>query len=1057
MASKRTRFRSIVTIFTTLAIYSSSLLSAYAPPRPQRISERQGRVALQNASAAQLAIAYLAQVMDQFHGSYPVYADVSSAGNHFFAWTKFEDGNANANVNGSFTGNPHSGATSIQCSFSETPGHLFGGFVFQNGTLSGTNPTPQPNFGTEPNAGIDLNGATALTFWARGKQGGEVVDFFMGGVGRNPQTGNVNNPCTPTFSGPCPNPDSTPARHLKPTLTNQWQQFRIDLTNVPLNSVLGGFGWGVDGPSNPGGAEFYLDDIQYELNSTRLAQRLNEPRLLRSFTTLPFQSQDAPVDDFDLVLRNSAFIYDNAVALLAFLADGSPDSLRRARLIGDALVYASQHDRAYTDGRLRSDYAAGDISLPPGWTPNGRAGTAPAPGFYDEAKQKFIEIEQEAIDTGNNTWAMIALLALYRQTATPAYLTTARQLGNFIHTFRNDTGTFQGFQGGLENYPETPMVTRRTYGSTEHNLDVYAAFTSMGQITGEPQWQADAQHAQQFVEAMWDSQKRCYLAGTTDPSTRNAVPDQLPLDVQAWSTLAVPGALALHPETLDCAEQNHRNTHDGFSGFDFNNDKDGVWFEGTAQMATAYAFALQSMLALGIRQELSRAQQTAPFGDTEGIAAASHEGLTTGFAFKYFRRLHIGATAWNVFAQLGYNPFYQTTAPSVQFSTLSYTIGEGTPAVNIVVNRLGATSVPGSVDYATSDNAAINCNVVSSGRASLRCDYEASAGTLRFAAGETSKTISIPIIDDAYAEGSESFTITLSNAIGSGVTIAAPAKATITITDNDSVNGTNPIDQASYFVRLHYIDFLNREPDAGGLAFWTNQITECQQPGATCNAEVRRVNVSAAFFLSIEFQQTGYLVERLYKTAYGNGSGTSTIGVAHQLAVPIVRFNEFLPDTQQIGQGVIVGQSGWEQALENNKQMFCSEFVQRSRFTQAFPNSMTAAHFVDTLNTNAGNPLSSSERDQLVADLSTSAKTRAQVLRTVAEDPDLHGAEFNRAFVLMQYFGYLRRNPNDPQDSDYTGYDFWLTKLNQFNGNFVNADMVKAFISSAEYRQRFGP
>jgi len=136
---------------------------------------------------------------------------------------------------------------------------------------------------------------------------------------------------------------------------------------------------------------------------------------------------------------------------------------------------------------------------------------------------------------------------------------------------------------------------------------------------------------------------------------------------------------------------------------------------------------------------------------------------------------------------------------------------------------------------------------------------------------------------------------------------------------------------------------------------------------------------------------------------------------------------------------------------------FIAEFVQRSRFTSAFPLSMTAAQFVDTLNANAGNPLSQSERDQLVNGLASGMLTRAQVLRTVAEDPDLNTAEFNRAFVLMQYFGYLRRKPNDPQDSDYTGYDFWLGKLNQFNGNFVNAEMVKAFIVSAEYRQRFGP
>ncbi len=82
---------------------------------------------------------------------------------------------------------------------------------------------------------------------------------------------------------------------------------------------------------------------------------------------------------------------------------------------------------------------------------------------------------------------------------------------------------------------------------------------------------------------------------------------------------------------------------------------------------------------------------------------------------------------------------------------------------------------------------------------------------------------------------------------------------------------------------------------------------------------------------------------------------------------------------------------------------------------------------------------------------------RASVLRSVAEDVDLKNAEFNKAFVLMQYFGYLRRNPNDAPDADFSGYNFWLGKLNQFNGNFVNAEMVKAFITSIEYRRRFAP
>jgi hypothetical protein len=101
--------------------------------------------------------------------------------------------------------------------------------------------------------------------------------------------------------------------------------------------------------------------------------------------------------------------------------------------------------------------------------------------------------------------------------------------------------------------------------------------------------------------------------------------------------------------------------------------------------------------------------------------------------------------------------------------------------------------------------------------------------------------------------------------------------------------------------------------------------------------------------------------------------------------------------------------------------------------------------------------LSPSERNQLVSELSSGAKNRAQVLRAVAEDTDLARNEFNKAFVLMQYFGYLRRNPNDLPNSNFNGYDFWLGKLNQFNGNFVDAEMVKAFLTSGEYKQRFGP
>jgi hypothetical protein len=276
--------------------------------------------------------------------------------------------------------------------------------------------------------------------------------------------------------------------------------------------------------------------------------------------------------------------------------------------------------------------------------------------------------------------------------------------------------------------------------------------------------------------------------------------------------------------------------------------------------------------------------------------------------------------------------------------------------------------------------------------------------------------------------------------------------------------GTNPpqiitINDVDFFVQEQYIDFFSRMPDQSGFNFWNADINNCSpKPGCT---DLKRSNVSAAFFVSVEFQQTGYLVERIYRSAYGNTTGNSTIGGSpHTLTVPIIRFNEFLPDTRTIGSGLIVGQPGWETVLENNKQAFTQAFVQRQRFVNAFPLSMTPADFVDKLNQNANNALDAGQRTNAInffggaADSSNTA-ARAQALRQVAEDLDLYNDEYNRAFVLMQYMGYLRRDPDSGPDTDYSGYDFWLKKLNAFNGDYIKAQMVRSFLVSGEYLGRF--
>ncbi|HSS22124.1 MAG TPA: Ig-like domain repeat protein [Pyrinomonadaceae bacterium] len=444
----------------------------------------------------------------------------------------------------------------------------------------------------------------------------------------------------------------------------------------------------------------------------------------------------------------------------------------------------------------------------------------------------------------------------------------------------------------------------------------------------------------------------------------------------------------------------------------------------------------------------------------DGINVVGQVPLENGVASLQVANLFPGGH--NLFATYASDTRFATSSagntlsvnqPNVQtqFSAGGFSSSESSPMLNVEVTRTGDTAFASTVDYATSDpSGGQSCDFVGD-IASSRCDYIMTLGTLRFAPGETTKTISIPLIDDVYLERSESFAINLSNPSGS--VLGLQDFASVTITDNDASGGNpNPIDSANFFVRQHYVDFLNREPDSAGLAFWTNQINECN--GEPTCVEIRRINVSAAFFLSIEFQETGYLVYRTYKTAFGN--------LTNPPGAPVpVKFVDFLRDAQQMQQGVQVGIGNWQLQLEANKAAYALAFVQRADFLAAYPGSLTADQFVTQLNNNAGGVLSSSEKANLVAILGTTPADlpkRASVLRSISEDADLKNAEKNKAFVLMQYFGYLRRNPYDPPEInlDYSGFNFWLNKLNQANGNFVNADMVKSFLVSGEYRHRFG-
>ncbi len=459
----------------------------------------------------------------------------------------------------------------------------------------------------------------------------------------------------------------------------------------------------------------------------------------------------------------------------------------------------------------------------------------------------------------------------------------------------------------------------------------------------------------------------------------------------------------------------------------------------------------------------NRAQLTSN-GVTDGFPAWSFDGSTIVFAagsvndentVELFVMSSNGANRTKITtnSNVDWFPDFQrvATSPSqIQIGNPTFLANEGGGSAQINITRTGNTTGFASVVYETSDTAGANDCSAAGTVASARCDYETAIGTLIFAPGETSKTVNIFLVDDSYDESDEAFAISLRNLVGSGASLGL-SSASVSIIDNDSATTPNPIDNAAFFVRQHYLDFFTREPDAAGLAFWTDQITSCGND-AQC-VEIKRINVSAAFFLSIEFQETGYFVYRTYEVSH-NAPGIPTQ----------VRYAEFMADTQQTGNGIIIGVGDWQNQLEINKQNYLFDFVQRLRFTQDHPISQTPAQFVDSLFANVGVTPTAAERTAAINEFGGAATTadnfaRVRALRRVIDHPTVRQQELNKAFVLMQYFGYLRRNPFDPPEPtlDFQGYNFWLGKLNQFNGNFIQAEMVKAFIISGEYRHRFGP
>jgi hypothetical protein len=407
--------------------------------------------------------------------------------------------------------------------------------------------------------------------------------------------------------------------------------------------VIGGFGWVTEASKNNNqGITFYLDDIRYN------KPRLDEPRFPVSYQTIP--SDQA----FDAAFKNVAFTYDIALALSAFTSAGD---CKRAGLLADALLYVREHDRYYSDGRLRNTYQAGDLVSSPGWQSSGGSDTIGISDGWNTPEQRWHENREfVGSGTGNLAWVMISLLNHYETCGGDQYLTAAIALGHWVVAHTQDTRGAGGYTGGYTGWKLNS--TKLIWKSTEHNLNLYVAFERLYQTTGEDAWRQRSRHARSFVEAMWNKDEGFYWTGTLDNGiTVNR--QVIPLDAQTLSLLAF-GPNALTRRAITYAERHYRTSYDGYDGFDFNSDRDMPWPEGTAQAVVAYWVSGEPDRAQFYLNELRAVQLTAHNGNRKGIVAAPANGLTTGFDSLYFNRLHVGATAWFIFAEEKYNPYWNT-------------------------------------------------------------------------------------------------------------------------------------------------------------------------------------------------------------------------------------------------------------------------------------------------------------------------------------------------------------------------------------------------------------
>lgn len=367
-----------------------------------------------------------------------------------------------------------------------------------------------------------------------------------------------------------------------------------------------------------------------------VAAQRGGPLLLASYQPLRGKPSDIRA------LRDVAFTYDNALASIALFACGKSQSARR---IADALLLATSGDPEYHDGRVRNAYAAGPVNAP----------TMTLPGYWDEGRKAWSQDGyQVSFATGNAAWAALALLEAYRRTHHAPYLAGAKRVLEWTRGSTLNDLLPAGYVGGW--FVDPPHVLRQQWKSVEQNVDLVAAWTALDRIAPAVEARASAATAGAFVASQWDEKEGRFYVGT-GPDGQTSDHDHSGLDAQIWPLIAVPAAPADWMRVLAFVD----STHAVAGGYGFNRAPDGLWTEGTAQVAAVFVLRGLPKRAAPL-WPLLRRQQT----DEGWLFATPEPRIATGLAigpnsttsdFFYYHLPHLGATAWAAIAATGVNPF----------------------------------------------------------------------------------------------------------------------------------------------------------------------------------------------------------------------------------------------------------------------------------------------------------------------------------------------------------------------------------------------------------------